>query len=62
MSAHEAASIFVTALGIACFLGLVAYNLGRIEGRTIKLRSACEIERLDTLKGGYWMPVKEMVR
>lgn len=54
MSTHEAASVFVTALGIACFLGLVAYNLGRIEGRTVALRSSCEIERLDHQKPAWY--------
>lgn len=55
MTTAEAASVFVTALGIACFLGLVAYNLGRIEGRTIKLRSSCDIERMDGVKPAWYV-------
>lgn len=58
MTTSEAASAFITFIGIACFLALVAYNLGRVEGRTVKLRGACDAERIHLLKPGYYAQVK----
>jgi hypothetical protein len=39
---------------------VIAFNCGRYmeqTARTVKLRSACDVERLDALKAGFYSPL-----
>jgi hypothetical protein len=49
--------VSITTLIICAAIMLLILGL-RAEGKTVKIRSACDVERLDRLKPGYYSEVR----
>ena len=49
--------ILTAAATITCAAIILLLMVAKSHGQTVMLRSACEMDRLDGLKGGYWRPM-----
>ena len=49
--------ILTAAATITCAAIILLTMVVKSHGQTVMLRSACDMDRLDGLKGGYWRPM-----
>lgn len=49
--------ILTAAATITCAAIILLLMVAKSHGQTVMLRSACDMDRLDGLKGGYWRPM-----